>query len=140
MKRPGVITFIGWLLLIKSAMAAVTALFAFVGLFTDGTDLSSDQLLIVGLVEAGIAVLFLWAGQNLLFGNKNARTFIGVIIRIRLVATVVVMLTHHSGGYLAVSMFGAAIGVIALYALFVDKDSTAYFDGYLPGEGAESTS
>lgn len=137
MKRPGVITFIGWLLLIKSAMAAVTALFAFVGLFVDGTNLDDDQLLIVGLVEALVAVLFLWAGQSLLSGSKGGRTFIGVIIGIRLLATVVVMLTHHTGGYLAVSAFAAAIGVIALYALFVDKDSTAYFDGTVPAEGAE---
>jgi methylthioribose-1-phosphate isomerase len=48
------------------------------------------------------------------------------------VATVVLMLTHHTGGYLAVSAFGAAIGVIILWALFADKDSTAYFDGTLP--------
>lgn len=137
MRRPGVITFIGWLLLIKSAMAAVAAIFAFFGIFTDNTGLTDAQLITVGVVEAGIAVLYLWAGNSLLVGNKNARTFVGVVIGIRLVATSIVLLTHHQGGYLAVSLFGAAIGVIALYALFVDKDSEAYFEG---AELADETS
>ena len=127
-ERPGIITFIGWLLIIKSAMAAVTAVFALFGVFTDNTGLTDTQLLTVGVVEAAIAILLLWAGNNLLTGSKNARNFVGVVIGIRLVATVVVMLTHHQGGYLAVSFFGAAIGLVALYALFTDKNSEEYFE------------
>lgn len=127
-ERPGIITFIGWLLIIKSAMAAVTAVFALFGFFTVDTGLTDAQLLTVGVAEAVIAILLLWAGNNLLAGNKNARNFVGAVIGIRLVTTAVVMLTHHQGGFLAVSFFGAAIGLLALYALFTDKNSEEYFE------------
>ncbi len=128
-ERPGIITFVGWLLIIKSAMAAVAAIFAFFGIFTANTGLTDGQLLTVGVVEAGVAILLLWAGNNLLAGNKKARTFVGVVVGIRLVATVVVMLTQHEGGYLAASFLGAGIGLLALYALFADKNSEEYFEG-----------
>jgi len=128
-KRPGIITFIAWLLIIKSAMAAVTAIFAFFGFFTENTGLSDSQLLTAGVVEAGVAIILLWAGNNLLTGNKSARTFVGVVVGIRLVATVVVMLTHHSGGYLSVTLLGAAIGLIALWALYANQASVDYFEG-----------
>jgi len=127
-ERPGIITFIAWLLIIKSAMAAVTAVFALFGFFTDSTGLTDSQLLTVGVAEAVIAILLLWAGNSLLSGNKKARNFVGAVIGIRLVATAIVMLTHHQGGYLAVSFFGAAIGLLALYALFTDKNSEDYFE------------
>ena len=128
-ERPGIITFIAWLLIIKSAMAAVTAIFALFGIFTENTGLTDVELLTEGVVEAGVAILLFWAGNNLLSGNKKARTFVGVVVGVRLVATVVVMLTHHEGGYLAVTFFGAGIGLLALYALFADKNSEEYFEG-----------
>lgn len=128
-QRPGIITFIGWLLIIKSAMAAVAAIFAFFGFFTDNTGLSDSQLITVGVVEALVAILLLWAGNNLLSGDKSARTLVGVVVGIRLVATVVVMLTHHSGGFLSVSLLGAAIGVLVLWALYAHQGSVDYFEG-----------
>lgn len=128
-RRPGIITFIAWLLIIKSAMAAVTAIFAFFGFFTEDTGLSDAQLFTAGIVEVGVAIILLWAGNNLLMGSKGARTFVGVVVGIRLVATVVVMLTHHSGGYLSVSLLGAAIGVLALWSLYAHQASVDYFEG-----------
>lgn len=128
-RRPGIITFIAWLLIIKSAMAAVTAIFAFFGFFTEDTHLSDAQLLTAGVVEALVAIILLWAGNNLLAGAKNARTFVGIVVGIRLVATVVVLLTHHSGGYLSVTLLGATIGVLALWSLYAHQASVDYFEG-----------
>lgn len=45
--RPGIITFIAWLLIIKSATAAVAAIFAFFGIFTEDTGLTDTQLITV---------------------------------------------------------------------------------------------
>lgn len=126
-KRPGVITFIGWILLIKSAMAAVAAIFAIFGIFTDGTDLSDSQLIVVGAIEALLAILLFWAGNTLMGGNRSARTFVGVVLGLRLIATTVVVLTHHEAGYLTLSLLGAAIAVFALWALYGHDASEEYF-------------
>lgn len=128
-ERPGIVTFIGWIVLIKSAMAAVAAIFAFFGIFTDNTGLSDAQLLTVGVVEALVAILLLWAGNSLMSGNKNARTFVGVVLGIRLVASAIVILTHHEAGYLSLSLLGGAIAVLALWALYAHDSSVEYFEG-----------
>ena len=125
--RPGVVTFIGWIILIKSAMAAVAAIFAFFGIFTDNTGLSDSQLIVVGTVEALLAILLFWAGNTLMGGNRSARTFVGVVLGLRLIATSVVVLTHHEAGYLTLSLLGAAIAVFALWALFGHDASEEYF-------------
>lgn len=126
--RPGVVTFIGWIILIKSAMAAVAAIFAFFGVFTDNTGLSDSQLIVVGTVEALLAILLFWAGNTLMSGNRSARTFVGVVLGLRLIATTVVVLTHHEAGYLTLSLLGAAIAVLALWALYAHDSSVEYFE------------
>ena len=125
--RPGVVTFIGWIILIKSAMATVAAIFAFFGIFTDNTGLSDTQLIVVGATEALLAILLFWAGNTLMSGNRSARTFVGVVLGLRLIATTVVVLTHHEAGYLTVSLFGGAIAVLALWALYGHDASEEYF-------------
>jgi hypothetical protein len=108
-------------------MATVAAIFAIFGIFTDNTGLSDTQLIVVGTTEALLAILLFWAGSTLMSGNRSARTFVSVVLGLRLIATTVVVLTHHEGGYLTVSLFGAAIAVFALWALYGHDASEEYF-------------
>ena len=128
-KRPGIITFIGVLLMISATIAAVSAIAAFIALAQGDSEFTNNQLWTVGIVEAMVAALGFIVATYLMSGSKSARGFIAIIVVIRMVATVLVMLTHHDGGFLMVGLLGAVIGVLILWALYVHEASVAYFEG-----------
>ena len=127
--RPGIITFIGVLLMIKATIAAVAAVAAFIALAQGDSQFSDTVLWTTAIVEAMVAALGFIVATYLMGGSKSARGFVAIIVGIRIVATVIVMLTHHEGGYLLVSLLGAVIGVLILWALYAHEGSVAYFEG-----------
>ena len=130
-KRPGVITFIGVLLYISAAMAAVSSVLAFLGKGTEEAafvGLSDTSLVTVGIVEAIIAILLVLTAYYLMSGSKGARLVIAIVMGIRLVAVVWIMLTHHIGGFLWSGLLSAAFALFILWALYGDDRSEEYFE------------
>lgn len=130
-KRPGVITFIGVLIYISAAMAAIASIAAFLGKGTAeaaALGLSDTSLVTAGVVEAIIAVLMVLTAYYLMSGSKGARLVVAVVMGIRLVAVVWIMLTHHVGGFLWSGLLSAAFALFVLWALYGDDRSEEYFE------------
>ena len=130
-KRPGVITFIGVLIYISAAMAAISSIAAFLGKGTAeaaALGLSDTSLVTAGIVEAIIAVLLVLTAYYLMSGSKGARLVVAIVMGIRLVAVVWIMLTHHVGGFLWSGLLSAAFALFVLWALYGDDRSEEYFE------------
>ena len=131
-KRPGVITFVGILLYIKAAAAAIVAIAAFVGKGTDralAAGLSDNTMLTTGIVEAILAVLLVLVAMSLMSGSKGARLLIAIVMALRIAATTWVMVTHHDSGFVWTGIGTIAFAVFILWALYGDDRSEAYFEG-----------
>ena len=131
-QRPGIITFIGVLLYIKAALAAVASVAAFVARGSNEAaqaGLSDDILLTAGITEGIAALLLLLVAMNLMSGSRGARFFVALVVGIRLALVVWVMLTHHTGGYLWNGIIAAAFALFILWALYGDQRSEEYFEG-----------
>ena len=74
--RPGVVTFVGLLLYLQSLIAVFTATVAII--FKNETDFqastgrSADELLVIGLAEAVIAVILLVAAMGVMTASQRA--------------------------------------------------------------------
>ena len=131
-QRPGIITFIGVLLYIKAALAAVASIAAFVARGSNEAaqaGLSDDILLTAGITEGIAALLLLLVAMNLMGGSRGARFFVALVVGIRLALVVWVMLTHHTGGYLWNGIIATAFALFILWALYGDQRSEEYFEG-----------
>lgn len=127
-KPPGIVTFIGILLLINATIAAVAAVAAFIALGQGDSVFTDTALWTVGIVESMVAILGFIVASFLMNGSKSARGLVAIVVGLRIIATVIVMLTHHEGGFLATGLLGAVIGVLILWALYVHEASVEYFE------------
>lgn len=128
-KRPGIITFIGVLILINATVAAVSAIVAFIALAQGSDEFTDTQLWTAAIVETMVAALAFIVASYLLSGSRAARGFVTIVVILRMIASAVVIVTHHSGGYLALGVIGAVFGVVILWALYVHEGAVAYFEG-----------
>lgn len=129
-RRPGVVTFVGVLLYIKAFLAVIASAAAFYVLATDGASeagLTDTDLWTAGIAEAVAFLILLLAASRLMSGSRGARTFVAVIIGIRLALVVWVMLTHHTGGFLWNGVIAAAMALFILWAMYGNDASEAYF-------------
>jgi hypothetical protein len=130
--RPGVVTFIGVILYIYAAMAAVAALALLIFSNNDTIQQNSGQSLGLlvgsGIGEAVIAALLFVVAAALMRGNPSARLFVTVVVGLRMTAAVAVTLLHHEGGYLFSALISAAIGLFVIWALYGHEASNEYFN------------
>lgn len=127
-RRPGIITFIGVLILINGTVAAVSAVVAFVALAQGSNEFTDTQLWTAAIVETTVAALAFIVASYLMSGSKAARGFVTIVVVLRMIASAVVIVTHHNGGYMALGVIGAVFGVVILWALYVHEGAVAYFD------------
>ncbi|MEN8239770.1 MAG: hypothetical protein ABFR53_11295 [Actinomycetota bacterium] len=130
MERPGVVTFIGVLILIKSGISLVTAgaLFLAVGGEQAASAGTSDTSLVTaGILELLGALLLYIVAWYLLKGREGARLFVAVVIGLHLAATVWVMLDHGTGGYEFTGLISAAFSLFILWSLYGNERSDEYF-------------
>ena len=130
MKRPGVVTFIVLLLIAKATIAAVGAVIAFAAMGSQTAadlGLSDNDLLIAGIADIIVLLLFAWAALWMSQGHPSARTFTGAVVVLRIGLTVLVMLTHHDGGYVWSGFFSLLASVFILWALYGNERSDEYF-------------
>lgn len=130
-KRPGVVTFIGIVMYIQAAIAAVIAVMAFINRddphWQDQTGQNADALLGLAIGEAIMAVILIAVAMNLLSGSRGARTLVAVVMGLRIAFATWAMLAHHGGGVFGTSAVTIVVALFVLWALYGHTVSEEYF-------------
>ena len=133
MKRPGVVTFVGVIVVIQGLLGLVAAAMTFAfrtsGHVQVATGLSPDSLLWSAIGEAIVGLIVLVVGLGVLGGGRVSRLIVAIAEVLRMVAAGAFIFTHHQGGYLWSGLLTIGIGVVVLWALYGDERSEAYFEG-----------
>ncbi len=132
--RPAVITLVGIVLYIWAAMAAIEAVALFLNRDNDvwkATYGTTDEITIVAMASAVLALLLFAVASGILSGTRWARIAVAIVVGLRLAALSWFMLSHLGGGAFTWStVLSLALGLFVLWALYGKDESVTYFDGY----------
>jgi hypothetical protein len=128
-KRPGVVTFIGVILYIQAALAAVAAImaFAYKTRLADsisgqsGVEFSSDNLIWLGVIEAVTAVVLFLVASGIMRGSRGYRAFVAIVEGFRMATAFFYMLWHHDGPWVESGIVTLLIGAFVIWALYHEK-------------------
>ncbi|HJR99074.1 MAG TPA: hypothetical protein VJ979_14360 [Actinomycetota bacterium] len=128
-KRPGVVTFIGVILYIQAALAAVAAImaFAYKSRLADaiseqsGVEFSGDNLIWLGVIEAVMAVVLFLVASGIMRGSRGYRAFVAIVEGFRMATAFFYMLWHHDGPWIESGIVTLLIGAFVLWALYHEK-------------------
>ena len=133
-RRPGVVTFVGVVLYIKAAIAAVVAIALFFNRdnadFMSVTGRDSDWLTGTAVGEIIMAVLLFLVAAAIMSGAKWARLAVAIVLGIRMAVAVYWMIVHFGGGLQWNALLTVGIGIFVLWALYGNDASERYFEGY----------
>ena len=132
-RRPGVVTFIGVIIVIQGFLAAVAGIVVLAFNSSDriqaATNQTSSALVGAGIAELVVAVLYLLVGFGVLGGNRGARFLVVLVQGIGMALATWLLLTHHAGGYSTRSLITLGIGAFVIWALYGHKESDEWFTG-----------
>lgn len=134
-RRPGVVTFIGVILYIQAALAAVAAImaFAYKTRLSDaisaqsGVELSGDNLIVLGVIEAIVAVVLFFVAAGIMRGSRGMRLFVAIVEGFRMTTAFFYMLWHHDGPFIESGVVTLLIGGFVIWALYHEK-ADAFFE------------
>jgi len=131
-RRPGVVTFVGVVLYIKAAIAAVIGIALLIDRdnLEDVTGQSSDALLTTAIVELILAVLLFLVASAIMSGAKWARIAVAIVYGIRIAVASWWMITHLGGGFQWNAILQVGVGIFVLWALYGNEQSQEYFEGH----------
>jgi hypothetical protein len=128
--RPGVITLIGWLLIIGAAFGAVAGIVSIAFRSTESvleaTGASSSELLIAGIIALVIAAIQGLIGVGILAGSRISRGIVAFVQVLNVMGVAYLMFTHHTGAFLYQGLITVAIALFVLWALFNDRADAYY--------------
>ena len=131
--RPGVVTFVGVVLYIKAALAAVVALALVVERNNDELlsvmGQTSDTIWYAAIGEVIAAVLLFLVASAVMSGAKWSRVVVAIVLGLRLAFATYWMIAHIGGGLQWNAILSAGIAIFVLWALYGNKDSEKYFEG-----------
>ena len=126
-------TFVGVVLYIKAALAAVVALALVIERNNDELlsvmGQTSDELWPVVIGEVIAVLLLLWVASSIMSGAKWARLAVAIVLGIRLAFGTYWMIVHIGGGLQWNAILSAGIAIFVLWALYGNHDSQEYFEG-----------
>jgi hypothetical protein len=129
-KRPGVVTFIGVILLVQAAFGAVAGIVLIAlqsnASVIDATGSTKSELFTAGLVALIVAAVQLLVGLGILGGSRVARGIVAAVQIIQVMAAAWVMFTHHTGAFLWSGIINIAIAVFVLWALYNERSDEYY--------------
>ena len=135
-RRPGVVTFVGVIILIQAFLSAVVAVvtLAFkdqvLDYLADQGGTQSDASLTGTAVGAGIAALFLLlVGSGILRGSRGWRLFVVIVEAANMGYALYLMITHPHSAFITSGLVTLLIGVFVIWALYGHKESEEYFEG-----------
>ncbi len=130
-RRPGVITFIGVILLIQGFLGAVAAVvviaFRNSDTIQEATNQTAAALTGAGIGEAIVALLYILVGFGILGGSRGARLVVAIVQALGMGFAIYLLLTHHGGGYTTRSFVTILIALFVLWALYGNDESDEYF-------------
>jgi hypothetical protein len=133
--RPGVLTFVGIVLYIKAALAAVVALALLIERNNDELlsvmGQTSDTIAYAVIGEVLAAVLLFIVASAIMNGLKWARLAVAIVLGLRLAFATYWMIVHIGGGLQWHAILSAGFAIFVLWALYGNKESEAYFEGHL---------
>lgn len=134
-RRPGVVTFVGVIILIQAFLSAVVAVvtLAFrdevLDFLADQGGTQSDASLTGTAIGAGIAALFLLlVGSGILRGSRGWRLFVVIVQAANMGYALYLMITHPHSAYITSGLVTLLIGVFVIWALYGHKESEEYFE------------
>lgn len=132
--RPAVVTLVGIVLFIWAAIAAIEAIALFLNRDADewlAVYGDSDEILILALIQAVIALALFAVGTGIMSGAKWARIAVAIVVGLRLAVLTWYMLTHLGvGAFTWSTIISLALGLFVLWALYGKDESVAYYDGF----------
>lgn len=133
--RPPVITLVGVVLYIWAAMAAIEAIALFLNRNDDVWNTvygDSDDVMILALSSAVLALLLFAVASSLMSGAGWARIAVAIVVGLRLAALTWFMLSHvGNGAFTWSTVISLALGLFVLWALYGKDESNVYFEGYV---------
>jgi len=134
-RRPGVVTFIGAIILIQAFLSAVVAVvtLAFKDRVTDflaGQGSTTSDASIMGTaIGAAVAALFLFiVGSGILRGSRGWRLFVVLVQAANMGYALYLMITHPHSAFMTSGLVTLLIGVFVIWALYGHKESEEYFE------------
>ena len=133
-RRPGVVTFIGAIILIQAFLAAVAAvvLLAFRDnineFLADNGEAVSDGVLNGSAIGEAIAALFLlFVGAGILRGSRGWRLFVVIAQALNMGFAIYLMIAHPHSSFTTTGLVTLLIGVFVIWALYGHKESEEFF-------------
>ena len=133
--RPGVVTFIGVIMYIQAALAAIAGVSLIIWrndvldwLEQEGAPLSSGGLTGTIIAEFIAAALLFLAAAGLMRGSSGWRLVIAIVEGLAMALAVYTLIAHHVGGYVYRAVFTLFVGVFVLWALYGNDQSERFFD------------
>ena len=129
-QRPGVITFIGVIMLIQAALNLVAGitLIAFNSQqrIIEETNLTSGELITSGIIALVMGAIVGLVTLALLAGSRVARGLVAAVQILLVIGATFHMFFNHNGAWLFSSLLQIAIAVFVLWALFNEKADAYY--------------
>ena len=130
-RRPGLVTFIGVLIVIQGVFTAVEAIVSIAYRGNDRLErelrLDSGDMLISGITYGIVAIVLLAVGVGLLQGSRFSRVLVAVVQAFNVAVVTWAMFIHHTGAYLFAGAIAIAWALFILWALFNER-ADEYFD------------
>ena len=134
-RRPGVVTFIGVILYVQAALAAVAGISLLIWrndvldwLEQEGAPLGDGALTGTIVGEFIAAALALVAAAGLMRGSSGWRLVVASVQGISMAFAVYTLIAHHVGGLVYRSVFTLFVGVFVLWALYGNDQSDRFFE------------
>ncbi len=134
-RRPGVVSFIGVILYIQAALAAIAAISMLIWrddildfLEKEGSPLADGAFSGTIVSEAVAAGLLFVVGRGIMTGSKGYRLFVAIVEGLTMALAVFTLIGHHVGGYVYRGVFTLFLGVFVLWALYGNEESDKFFE------------
>lgn len=129
-QRPGVITFIGVIMLIQAALNLVAGV-VMIALnsqqrIIDETNLTSGELITSGIISLVVGAIVGLVTLALLAGSRVARGLVAAVQVLLVISATWHMFFNHTGAWLFSGLLQVAIAVFVLWALYNEKADAYY--------------
>lgn len=129
-QRPGVITFIGVIMLIQAALNLVAGV-VMIALnsqqrIIDETNLTSGELVTSGIISLVVGAIVGLVTLALLAGSRVARGLVAAVQVLLVISATWHMFFNHTGAWLFSGLLQVAIAVFVLWALYNEKADAYY--------------
>jgi hypothetical protein len=134
-RRPGVVTFIGVILLIQAFLAAVEGivLLAFKDDVRDflanyGESISDSTTTGTAIGALIVAALLALVGFGILGGSRAFRVIAVAVVSLRMAFALYAMIAHPHGAFFTTGLVTLLVGFFVIWALYGHKESDEYFE------------